>query len=176
VAALAGPFLVTTALLGGAGALKVARPAPTAGALQQMGIPASTAAVRIGAAAELALATAAIVDGSRPFAALVALSYLGFAAFVLVALRRDVPLSSCGCFGVEDTPPTAVHLALNLAAAATAAAVATGVADGGGLAAVAAMDTSLVLRGAFVLSTATATWFAYVALTQLPRLMKAARS
>lgn len=166
---------MTTALLGGAGALKVARPAPTAGALRQLGIPASGTAVRIGAAAELAVATAAIVDGSRPFAALVALSYLAFAAFVAAALRRHVPLSSCGCFGVEDTPPTAVHLAVNLAAAATAGAVALGVADGGGLAAIAGMDASLLLRGAFVVSTATATWFAYVALTQLPRLMKAVR-
>ena len=175
MAALAGPFLVTTALLGGAGALKVVRPAATAGALREMGIPASSTAVRIGAGAELAVATAAIIDGSRPFAALVAASYLAFAAFVLVALRRDVPLSSCGCFGVEDTPPTGVHLALNLAAAATAGAVALGVADGGGLAGIADMDASLLLRGAFLVSTAAATWFAYVALTQLPRLLKAAR-
>jgi hypothetical protein len=175
VAALAGPFLVTTALLGGAGALKIARPAPTAGALRQMGVPASDTAVRVGATAELAVATAAIADGSRPFAALVALSYLAFAAFVLVALRRDVPLSSCGCFGVEDTPPTAVHLVINLAAAATAGAVAIGLADGGGLGAISAMDASLLLRGAFLVSTATATWFAYVALTQLPRLLRATR-
>ena len=175
MAALAGPFLVTTALLGGAGALKIARPAPTAGALRQMGVPASDTAVRIVATAELAVATAAVVDGSRPFAALVALSYLAFAAFVLVALRRDVPLSSCGCFGVEDTPPTAVHLVINLAAAATAGAVAIGLADGGGLGAISAMDASLLLRGAFLVSTATATWFAYVALTQLPRLLRATR-
>jgi hypothetical protein len=175
VAALAGPFLVTTALLGGAGALKVVRPAPTAGALRQIGLPVPTAAVRIAAAAELGIATAAMVDGSRPFAALVAVSYLAFAAFVVVALRRDVPLSSCGCFGVEDTPPTPVHLAVNLAAAATAATVALGVAEGGGLAAITTMDASLLLRGAFVLSTAAATWLAYVVLTDLPRLMKAAR-
>ena len=172
MAALAGPFIVTAALLGAGGASKVVRPATTAGAMKQMGLPASTTAVRIGAAAELAVATAAIVDGSRPFAALVAASYLAFAVFVLAALRRNVPLSSCGCFGVEDTPPTAVHLGLNLAAAATAGAVALGLADGGGLAAVADMDASLLLRAAFVVSTATATWFAYVALTQLPRLTR----
>lgn len=175
MAVLAGPFIVTAALLGAGGALKVARPATTAGALGQLGIPASNTAVRIGAAAELGIATAAIIDGSRPFAALVAASYLAFAAFVLVALRRDVPLSSCGCFGVQDTPPTAVHLAVNLAAAATAGAVALGVADGGGLAAIAGMDASLLLRAAFVLSTGAATWFAYVALTQLPRLGNALR-
>ena len=175
MAALAGPFIVTTALLGAGGALKVVRPADTAGALKQMGLPASPAVVRVGAAAELAIATAAVVDGSRPFAALVAVSYLAFAAFVAVALRRNVPLSSCGCFGAQETPPTAVHLALNLAAAATAGGVALGLADGGGLAAITAMDSSLLLRGAFVVSTVAATWFAYVALTLLPRLMRAAR-
>ncbi len=175
MAALAGPFIVAAALLGAGGALKVARPATTAGALRQMGLPASETAVRTGAAVELAIATAAAVDGSRPFAALVALSYLAFAAFVLVALRRDVPLSSCGCFGVEDTPPTAVHLALDLAAAATAGAVALGLAHGGGLAQIADMDPSFPLRAAFLVSTAAATWFAYVALTHLPRLMKAVR-
>ncbi len=174
MAALAGPFIVTTALLGAGAALKVARPATTARALGEMGLPGSPALVRVGAAAELAIATAAALDGSRPFAALVAASYLAFAAFVAAALRRGVPLSSCGCFGAEDTPPTAVHLGLNLAAAATAGAVALGLADGGGLAAVADMDASLLLRAAFVLSTATATWFAYVALTQLPRLTRTA--
>jgi hypothetical protein len=141
-----------------------------------MGLPASPALVRVGAAVEVAIAAAAVVDGARPFAALVALSYLGFAAFVLAALRRGVPLSSCGCFGVQDTPPTGLHLALNLAAAAVAGAVAAGWAAGGGLAELTAMDGSLLLRGAFVVLTATATWFAYVALTALPRLRAEARS
>ena len=53
-----------------------------------------------------------------------ALSYLGFAAFVALALRRGSPVSSCGCFGSgnkADSPPTVGHVVLNLAAAATAA-------------------------------------------------------
>jgi hypothetical protein len=174
VAVLAGPFIATTLLLAAGGALKVVRPADTARALRQVGIPASPTMVRIGAAAELAVATAAVVDGSRPFAALVAGSYLAFAAFVLVALRRHLPLSSCGCFGAQETPPTAVHVAVNLAAAAIAAAVALGLGgDGAGLAAVTtATDTSIVLRATFALSTLTATWLAYVALTDLPKTLR----
>ena len=172
MAALAGPFIVTAALLGAGGALKVHRPAPTARALREMGLPASPALVRVGAAAEVAVAAGALVDGSRPFAALVAASYLGFTAFVLAALRRGVPLSSCGCFGVTDTPPTGVHVGLNLAAAAVAGVVAVGWAGGGGLAEIAALDGS-ILRGTFVVLTAAATWFAYVALTLLPRLRPA---
>lgn len=170
MSALVGPFIVTAALLAGGGGAKLARPAPTARALREMGVPASPTAVRIGAGAELAIAASALVDGAPPFAALVAASYLGFAAFVLAALRRGVPLSSCGCFGVQEAPPTAVHLALNLAAAATAGVVALGLADGGGLRAITTMDGSLLVQAAFVVATGAATWFAYTALTLLPRV------
>ena len=172
---LAGPFIVTAALLAAGGASKVVRPAPTARALREIGLPASAAVVRIGAVAELAVAAGALAGGGRPFAVLVAASYLGFASFVAVALRRGVPLSSCGCFGVQDTPPTAFHLVLNVAAAATAGAVALGVAGGKGLAEISAMDGSLLLRGAFVVLTATSAWFAYVALTLVPKLQGASR-
>ena len=167
--------MVAAALLGAGGALKVHRPDPTARALREMGLPASPALVRVAAAAEVAIAAGALVDAGRPFAALVAASYLVFAAFVLAALRRGVPLSSCGCFGVQDTPPTAVHLGLTLAAAAAAGLVATGWAGGGGLAEITTMDGSLLLRGSFAVLTAAATWFAYVALTALPRLRTAGR-
>jgi hypothetical protein len=37
------------------------------------------------------------------------------------------------------------------------------------------MDGSLVLRGAFVVLTAASAWFAYAALTLLPRLQGATR-
>ncbi|MGI8806528.1 MAG: MauE/DoxX family redox-associated membrane protein [Acidimicrobiales bacterium] len=175
MATLAGPFIVTAALLAAGGAAKVVRPAPTARALGEMGVPASSIAVRIGAAAELAIAAGALAGGGRPFALLVAASFLGFAVFVAAALRRDVPLSSCGCFGVQDTPPTAVHLVLNLAAAVAAGAVALGVSGGGGLTEVTAIDGSPLLRGAFVVLTATSVWLAYTALTLLPKLQGASR-
>jgi len=168
---LAGPFLVIAALLAAGGALKVHRPATTARALRQMGLPSSPALVRVGAAAELAVAAGAMAWGSPPFAALVALSYLGFAAFVLVALRRGVPLSSCGCFGgVQDTPPTYGHLALNVGATVVATAVALGH-GGASLADVARLDGSLVLRGVFLVLTGVSAWFAYVAVTLLPRVL-----
>ena len=46
---------------------------------------------------------------------LVAVSYLAFAGFVVVALRSGKPISSCGCFGKVDTPPSPVHVVLDLA-------------------------------------------------------------
>jgi hypothetical protein len=170
VTALAGPFIVAAALIGLGGALKLGRPATTARALGEMGLPSSPLLVRVGAAVEIAVAAGALAWASVPFAMAVALSYLGFAGFVLAALRRGVPLASCGCFGVQDTPPTYVHLALNLAAAGVAVAVALGP-HGAALADLGRMDGSVVLRGVFLVLAATCTWFAYVALTLLPQVL-----
>lgn len=44
-----------------------------------------------------------------------AILYGGFGFFVAFALRRRIPISSCGCFGKVDTPPSLVHLFLNAA-------------------------------------------------------------
>jgi hypothetical protein len=170
VSTLAGPFLVTVALLLAGGALKVVRPAFTARAMREMGLRVSPTVVRAGAMAELAVAAGALVGGGRPLAALVAASYAGFAAFVLAALRRGVPLSSCGCFGADDTPPTIVHLVLNVAAALVAGAVAVGGSGAAGLAEVANLDGSVLLRVAFLASTAVSVWLAYVALAILPKV------
>ncbi len=167
---MAGPFIVTAALLAAGGALKVVRPAPTAGALQQMGLPAAPALVRVGAAVELAVAAGALAGAGRLAAALVAVSYVGFAAFVAAALLRHVPLASCGCFGVADTPPTGVHLGLNLAAAAVAGAVALGAGGAGGLTEITSMDGPILVRASFVALTAASAWLAYAALALLPRL------
>lgn len=174
MAVLAGPFIASAALLGAAGALKVGRPATTARALRAVGLPGSPILVRVGAALEVAVAGGAVLVGSRPFAAAVALSYLAFAGFVLVALRRRVPLSSCGCFGGQDTPPTYGHVTFDLTAAAVAVAVALhphGVGLAGG-----ALDGSLTVRALFVVLTAAAAWFGYVVLTLLPQVLGAGKT
>jgi hypothetical protein len=124
--ALSGPALVAAALLVVAGAAKVVDPAMTVGALRALRLPSSPTLVRAGAAAEVVLGlTALAVGGPLPWA-LVALSYLGFGAFVVAALRAGTMVGSCGCFGREDTPPHPLHVGLDLALAATAAAVAVG--------------------------------------------------
>jgi Methylamine utilisation protein MauE len=126
--ALTGPALVAGLLLAAAGALKVVDPAMTAGALRALGLPSSPGLVRAGAAVELVLGVTALVVGGVVTWALVAASYLAFAAFVAAALRSGTPVGSCGCFGREDTPPHAVHVVLDLALAAAAAGAAiTGV-------------------------------------------------
>jgi hypothetical protein len=83
-----------------------------------------------------------------------------------VALVRDTPLSSCGCFGEPDTPPTNLHVAINVFLSVAAwMAFAHPV---GGLPATIAGDASqgLVLAGLIGL----ATYAVVTALTALPRL------
>lgn len=164
--AWAGPFLVAALLLTVAGALKANDPATTAGALRRAGLPVPPVVVRVGGACEVLVGVAAIVTGAPLAAAVVALSYLLFTAFVVVALRRHLPIGSCGCFGKVDTPPSFVHLVLNIGAIVTATAVALG--PGGGIGDVLADQELLGIP--FLLLVATATYAAFFALTVLPQL------
>jgi hypothetical protein len=105
-------------LLLAAGAAKVADPTRTAGALAAvLGRPvlSAPAVVRAGALAEAALGAATLVVGGWVTAALVGVSYAGFAAFVAAALRSGAPVGTCGCFGRPDTPPRPLHVAVDAA-------------------------------------------------------------
>jgi len=171
--AWAGPFLIATLLLAGAGVAKVLDPAPTTGALRRSGLPVGPVAVRVGGAVEVLIAVVAAVGGARVPALLVAASYLVFTAFVALALVRHLPIGSCGCFGRVDTPPSVLHLVVNVGAAVAAIAVATGA--GGGLGGVLAAQP---LAGVpFVLLVVVGAYAAFTALTVVPQLrtMRAAR-
>lgn len=122
-----------TALVGAAGLLllaaggaKVADPSRTAGALGALGLPVGPTVVRAGAGGEAALGAVVLVVGGRVPAALMAVSFAAFAAFVVVALRSGRPVGTCGCFGRADTPPRPSHVAVDVlfAAAGVAGAVA----------------------------------------------------
>lgn len=121
---LAGPFLAAAALLVAAGGSKLIAPSSTVRALRSARLPGSAALVRLLAGAEVVLGLVAIAFGSRPAAALVALSYAAFTGFVLLALARGGVLASCGCFGKADTPATRTHVAVTGGLAAVAAVVA----------------------------------------------------
>jgi hypothetical protein len=154
IAALVGAAAL---LLLGAGAAKVAEPTRTAGALAALGWPASPSVVRAGAAAETVLGAATLIIGGRVLAAAVAVSYAGFAVFMIVALRSGVPVGTCGCFGRPDTPPRTHHAVID-GMLALAAAVATvvgveSILDAGAVAAATAVGLAVM---------------AYVALTHRP--------
>lgn len=167
--ALAGPFAIAASLLALGGASKAARPSDTAHALELFGLPGSRLLVRAGGAAELVIGVGALVYGLRPFAVLVAVSYAAFAAFVALALRRGAPISSCGCFGKADTPPSVVHIAVNVAAALVA--VGFAIDPVGGITDVMA-DQPLV-GVPFLLLVAVGVYLTFLTLTLLPRTLAA---
>jgi uncharacterized membrane protein YphA (DoxX/SURF4 family) len=115
-----GWFFLVAALLIYSGIRKLADPDPTAGALRAAHLPATRLAAYAIGLIEVGVGTMALLTEGWWWPWLVAAVYLGFAGFVGVALRRRLPIASCGCFGKADTPPTWIHLVLNLAAAAGA--------------------------------------------------------
>jgi hypothetical protein len=173
VEGIAAPFFVASALLALAGGAKLVRPEPTVGALKSIGLPGGrTSALALGLF-EVVVGAVAIVFGGPIAATAVAISYAGFAGFVVLALRKGGAIASCGCFGTEDTPPTVVHLVLNILASVTAASAAIG--GIGGVPDIVADQPAFGIP--FLAFVALGTWFAYLALSVLPTLIpKAAAS
>jgi len=121
---LSGPFFAISALLVVAGSMKVYRPKFTVGALRAAHLQANSALVRALGAGEVAVGIGGIINGAALWALAVAVFYIGFAGFVVYALRSGIPISSCGCFGSPDTPPSVGHVVLNSTATVVALAVA----------------------------------------------------
>lgn len=107
VATSAGLLVVT-------GVGKLWRPYDTARAIQQLGLPVPAAVVRLLALAEVFIGLSVLVTMSPIFIAAQGLLYLAFTTWTVAALRSKVPISSCGCVGRADTPPSSGHVALNL--------------------------------------------------------------
>ena len=102
-------------LLAASGIAKIRDPEPTSRALQGLGAPFSTAVTTALAFAEIATGVFGLL-GVRVVLIGAAALYAGFAIFVGIAIRRDLPIQSCGCFGRDDTPPTIIHIIYNSAA------------------------------------------------------------
>jgi hypothetical protein len=168
VKSLAGPFFAFALLLVVAGAMKALRPGTAVLALRSVGAPVPPVAVRAGGAFEAVLGVCAILVGGRLCALAVGASYAAFAVFVVVAMRRGGVVSSCGCFGRADTPPTPTHIAINLGAAAVSLGAAFGVAPS--LASVLATQPLAGLP--FLLITAVCGWFGYLIFAVLPTVRR----
>jgi hypothetical protein len=125
--AFAGLAVAASALLVLAAVPKLATPTSAIVALRSVGLVwVGRKTVRALTVIELAAGIGAIVVGGRFVDGVVALLYVGFSVFLVVALRS--PGASCGCTGRDDTPPTLAHLLMTLvfAAGASAATVAGG--------------------------------------------------
>jgi hypothetical protein len=168
--AIAGPLAAAAALLAIAGVEKIRRPVPTIDALRALGLDAPPLSARALGVVELAIGLGCLAAPSLVAldAALAAL-YAGFAGFVALLLLRGVEDVSCGCLGAEESRPSVVHLALNLACAGIGvAAVVAGPRD------LPQVLSDTPLAGApFVLAVATAAYLAYKAMTLLPRALSA---
>jgi hypothetical protein len=110
-----GVHLAGCGVLVVAGLAKLLRPDELAVALGRW-LRASRASaaivVRALAATEMVLGIAGVVRPAGVAAALVALSYAAFTAYVVVLRRSGGAVSSCGCFGEPDTPATRAHAAV----------------------------------------------------------------
>ena len=164
--ALGGPAIASAVLLAIGGTSKVRRPASTVHALRALRLPAAPFVVRLLAVAELGIAVGALAAGGRLAWALVGAAYLGFAGFVVFAMARGGAVSSCGCFGAPDTPPTTTHVLLTISASALAFATAFGHPLGPLLDAMRGMP---LMGLPFLLLTGCCVWFAYAAVAVLPK-------
>ena len=106
------------ALLIISGGSKLVDPEPTRGALKATGLPSTTVAAMTLGVWEIVAGAVGLAFGGVVGGIMLATTYLGFAGFVTFALVRDLPIQSCGCFGRDDTPPTWLHVAVNMSAAA----------------------------------------------------------
>jgi hypothetical protein len=122
--ALVVPYAAAAVLLAVAGVPKVRDPGDLVRAVRSVGMPFGHTTVRVFAVGEVVVAVAALAAPTRVTAGLLAVMYAGFTAFVVIALRRGGVLSSCGCFGKADTPPTRAHALVTGAASVVALLVA----------------------------------------------------
>jgi hypothetical protein len=156
------PVLAGAALLALAGIGKVRRPAATVGALKSVGFSVGRRTVRALGVAEVVLGITAIAPGGPLPAALLGLAYLTFTGFVILALRSGGALSSCGCLGRPDTPPTRLH-------AVVTTLIGIGALIAAGFGGISAQDLAWSGAGATLLAfSALVTWLAWVVFAVLP--------
>jgi hypothetical protein len=99
-------------LLIASGVSKQLDPDPTTGAMQAARLPSSRLISRTLGLAEAAAGVTGLTFGGVWLSG-ATLLYASFFAFTAMAVRRRLPLQSCGCFGRDDTPPSALHVVFN---------------------------------------------------------------
>ena len=157
-------LLIAASLLVLSGVAKVIDPAPTSGALAAARLPAGDAIVRLVGVTEVAVALVGVVVGGPALVGM-AVVYGSFAWFIAIALHRDLPIRSCGCFGRADTPPTVGHLLFN--------ALSMGAALGGALGGtvpVAVLRDQPLAGVPYLGFVAIGVWVVYLLLAELPQV------
>jgi hypothetical protein len=175
--AVFGIYLMGCALLVAAGAIKAARPADTARAVAAaLGHPSTRPwvyAVRMVAAGEAVVGIVGLVAPGVIVAIIVSASFVAFTVFVLYARSTGGVLSTCGCFGSPDTPPTVLHAALDALVGVAALLVAIDW-PGGGVTSVLGHQYHDGIP--LLAASATAAWLAFLVMSPLARLQALRRT
>ena len=172
-----GVSLMGCVLLVAAGAIKAVRPSDTARAVAgALGRPVARRwvyAVRIVAAGEAVIGIVGLVLPSAAVAIVVGVSYAAFTAFVLYARSTGGVLSTCGCFGSPDTPPTVLHGALDAVVGVSALLVALDW-PGGGM--VSFLGHQYFDGVPLLVASAVGAWLAFLVMSPLARLQALRRT
>lgn len=107
---------IALGLLGATGVAKLVDPDPTTGAMKAARMPSSKVLTLALGAFEIVVSIVALTTSWSPALIAAAVLYTAFAVFSFAALRKRIPLQSCGCFGREDTPPSPFHVVFNVLA------------------------------------------------------------
>jgi len=95
-----------------AGLARIIAPKPASDALGVVGLPSHPLLVRVGSAAEGAIAVTALIAPGPGGPLLLGVPHGAFAVFI-VLLRRQSDAGSCGCFGAEGETPSIRHVIVN---------------------------------------------------------------
>jgi hypothetical protein len=162
-------FFMATSILVVAGVEKARRPRPTTQALYTAGLPGSDAGVRALGAAEIVIGAAALIRPAPWSAVAVATLYLLFAGVVTFLLVARPGAASCGCAGSKETPPSWLHVGMNLAASCIGVAAA--------VVGVPSLVNTISTLGLAALPAAiglvTAGWLVSVVVAEVPRATRA---
>lgn len=133
--AWSGPLVIAAGVLLASGCAKALAPTAASDALGALGLPSGVVVVRVVAASEIVVGTAALLAGGRLLAVGVSLAYISF-ALVAWRMSRSGDVRSCGCFGSAGARPGMTHVVVDgLAAVLTGVAAIAG--SGGAIALVA---------------------------------------
>jgi Methylamine utilisation protein MauE len=161
---LAPPFFAAATLLIVSGTAKLRTPDPARAALGAVHLPSALSIVWGVGLAEIGIGMWCLFAPTQASALSLALLYTAFAGIIAVLMRSANRVTSCGCVGGRDSPPSLAHIVVNAAAAATAAVVATAPPAG-----VLATAARLPLGGVpFLLGTGLIAYLAHLTVTYLP--------
>jgi hypothetical protein len=113
-------LVLASGLLAVSGALKLRYPESVQPLLGVLRLPVWLQRGRALGLIELGVGCAAVITAAQPLIVAEAVAFAFFALLIGYVLVARVPLSSCGCAGARQTPPSVLHVAVDIAAAGAA--------------------------------------------------------